>query len=48
MNEKDLMKALKKLNDKVYIEHKNKLDELPTRAIPNKDFGGKLDNDASK
>ena len=27
MNEKDFMKALKKLNDKVYIENKNKLDE---------------------
>ncbi len=25
LNEKDFMKALKKLNDKVYIEHKNKL-----------------------
>mgnify|MGYP002630499344 FL=1 len=27
LNEKDFMKALKKLNDKVYIEHKNKLKE---------------------
>ncbi len=25
MNEKDFMKALKKLNDKVYIENQNKL-----------------------
>ena len=27
LNDKDFMKALKKLNDKVYIEHKNKLKE---------------------
>jgi hypothetical protein len=27
LNNKDFMKALKKLNDKVYIEHKNKLKE---------------------
>jgi len=26
------MKALKKLNDKVYIENKNKLDELQRQA----------------
>ena len=27
LNDKDFLKALKKLNDKVYIEHKNKLKE---------------------
>ena len=27
LNDKDFMKALKKINDKVYIEHKNKLKE---------------------
>jgi len=27
LNEKDFMKALKKLNDRVYIEPKNKLKE---------------------
>ena len=27
MNEKDFMKALKKLNDKVYIENQNKLNK---------------------
>ncbi|MCK4661220.1 MAG: hypothetical protein KAT68_00030 [Bacteroidales bacterium] len=27
MNEKDFLKALKKLNEKIYIENKNKLKE---------------------
>jgi len=27
MNEKDFMKALKKLNDKVYIENQNKINK---------------------